>query len=224
MRDMFDSTAVDAIPTTAPMAAGYVDGDWPTYSQLRSRCPSAVLVSITVTGRAGAQVADCESGDLDPTQAAAWAAGEVAAGRQPTIYCNASTWAAVRSEVASRGLTGRVSYWIAQYDGVRTVPDGAVAKQYQSDTAQNLDYSVAADYWPGVDPPPAQPATTAEDDDVRRIIQVQGSAAQAITDGLTKRVFPDPAEELMEVRIGVVSPGVEYVTQQEWDDLPTVSG
>lgn len=152
MRTMYDSISVDAIPADAQMVAGYVDGRWPTFTALETRFPHATRVSITVLGTAGANVADCETGDLTPQGAAGWAARELAAHRRPTIYCNANTWPTVEKTLG--GIAPHVSIWLADYDGVADVPAGTVAKQYRSDTAQNLDYSVVVDYWPGVDPLP----------------------------------------------------------------------
>lgn len=154
-RIMFDSIDVANFPANPQMVAGYVDGRWPNLTALQTRFPNAVHVSITTsyTGTPGAHVIDCETGDSTPQTAAAWAKAELAAGRLPAIYCNGSTWPAVKAEVAALGITEQMAdrYWIAAYDGVATIPAGAIAKQYRSDTAQNLDYSVVADYWPGVD-------------------------------------------------------------------------
>lgn len=155
-RTLYDSTNVADIPADATMVAGYVDGKWATFPALAARFPHAVRVSITVFGWDGtgkhvpADVCDCESGDLTAAQAARWAREETQAGRQPTIYCSLSAWSTVKAAVAAVGA-GPVSYWIADYDGSAVIPAGAVAKQYRSDTNQNLDYSIVADYWPGVD-------------------------------------------------------------------------
>lgn len=157
MRTLYDSIDPSKIPADAEMVAGYVDGRWPTFlGELQSRFPDAVRVAITVTGQNGAHVADCESGDLTPAGAAAWAKIQLGSGYHPTIYTSASNWPAVRAAAAAAGLDpSQVSYWIADYDGVAELPPGAVAKQYRSDTAAELDYSVVADFWPGVDPDPS---------------------------------------------------------------------
>ena len=159
MRTMYDSVTVSAIPKTATLAAGYVDGRYANVTALRKRLPNARIVTITVLGAAGADVCDCESGDLTPPHAAAWAEREHAAGRKPTIYCLASQLGVVKREVAKVGLTGKVSYWVANYDGKPLVPAGCVAKQYADPKVHgkgNFDLSAVADYWPGVDPAPAK--------------------------------------------------------------------
>jgi len=152
-RTMYDSTDVGDIPAKATMVAGYVDGRFRTVDALRARFPKAKVVTITVLGTAGADVCDTEPGNISIPHAARWAAAEVAAGRRPTLYCMASMWNDVKAAVKAEGISGKVSYWIAQYDGKATVPAGAVAKQYADPTLSggHFDVSVVADHWPGVD-------------------------------------------------------------------------
>lgn len=168
MRLMYDSTDVAAIPAAARMVAGYIDGRYVTVPQLLARFPNAQVVRITVTGIAGAHVADVENGDLTPEQGAAWAAAEVRAHRKPSIYCNASTWPAVRAALAQQLAGGSVYFWIADYDNDPTIPAGAIAKQYSTNVAANLDTSNVAAYWPGVDPHPPT------GDDMAALMQIHG--------------------------------------------------
>lgn len=159
-RTMYDSTSPQDIPAAATMVAGYVDGRYRTVAALRKRFPHARLVTITVNGSTpSAHVIDCEPGDVTAESAAAWCAREVEAGRKPTIYCSASDWSAVKHAVAARGLTGKVSYWVADWTGSPHLPAGAVACQYADPKTSggHFDLSVAADYWPGVDPEPSPP-------------------------------------------------------------------
>lgn len=161
MRTLYDSTTVQDIPKSATMVAGYMDGKYQTVRALRARFPKAQIVTITVLGTPGAHVADVETGDLTPASGAIWAKREIQAGRKPTLYCSASLWPAVERAVRAQGISGKVSYWIAHYDDVAQIPEGAVAKQYRSTSKPNLDTSVAVDapHWPGVDPAPVTPAT-----------------------------------------------------------------
>lgn len=153
-RAMLDTVSPDRLPVDALLVGAYVDGMYANEAQVRARCPHATVVTITTRapGKPGAHVADIEAGDLTPEQGAQWAANEVKAGRLPTLYCNLSTWPEVKQHVAAHGIS--VSYWIAHYDDKPEMIPGAVAHQYVERTDQNLDYSVAADYWPGVDPAP----------------------------------------------------------------------
>ena len=166
MRLMFDSTTPErSIPADAQMVAGYVNGNWPNFPLICQRWPNAVHVSIAVTTAADAMVLDVEVGDATPADAPAWCQRQRAQGQEPTVYCNTSTWPSVRAAFHVAGV-GEPCYWLAEYDGVAQIPAGAIAKQYRSDTAQNLDYSVVADYWPGVDPPaPKEETIMATDTD-----------------------------------------------------------
>ena len=156
-RTMYDAVTVGNIPQSATMVAGYVDGNYKTVPALRRRFPKAKIVTITVLGGdLTANVVDIETGDCTPASGVAWAKRRLAAGYHPTLYMNASTWPAVKAEVHRQGLDGKVSYWVAQYDNHPVIPAGAVAKQYidHGPHGENVDISVVADYWPGVDPKP----------------------------------------------------------------------
>jgi hypothetical protein len=161
---MYDAWTIEAIPKAAKIVAGYVDGGMPNYEALCALFPHAYHVSITVTGLPNHRVVDCENGDLTPEQAAAWASAEIAAGRRPTIYCNASTWPSVQAAVAAeRRLSSLLDYWIADYNGDPAIPAGAVAHQYAS-TA--FDVSSTNGVWPmnhPKPPPTPKPKPTTED-------------------------------------------------------------
>jgi hypothetical protein len=91
------------------MAMGYADGPesaWPAEAWAELAAAGAQLVRVTVTGQAvGAEVGDCERGDLDPAGAAAWAQRELNAGhRFPVIYTDRSAKPAVIGEATSQGL------------------------------------------------------------------------------------------------------------------------
>lgn len=163
MRKMFDSTTVADLPEGGDLYAGYMDGRYRTVDGLRQRFPKAKIVTITVLGTPRADVCDTEPGNIGPAGAARWAAAEVHAGRHPTLYAMASQWKTVKEEVEKQGITGKVSYWIADYDRDPTIPAGAVAKQYLHGDLKTIgsfaysgghfDVSNVADHWPGVDPP-----------------------------------------------------------------------
>jgi len=205
-RTMYDAVTLADVPTRSPQMIGcYRDGAYANVDEARTRFPHARLVVITVTGNTlAAHVVDVERGDCSPEGGAAWAHRKVAAGQHPTIYCNSSTWPAVRSAVHALGLDGRVSYWIAEYDNRAIIPAGAVAKQYIGDHAPGYDESIVAAYWPGVDPAPTPtptpapaptpaPHPTSEVPDVF-LIQVPGDASVYATDFAsgTKWHVPNP--------------------------------
>lgn len=151
-RTMFDAIIASNPPPGAPLYAGYDDGSWPDAAALAARFPGAIVVRVTVSaGDDQGQVLDVEQGDATPAQAPGWVVRRRAAGADPTVYCNTSTWASVQEAFASAGVP-QPHYWVAQYDGNPAIPAGAVAKQYESNA--DYDTSAVADYWPGVDPSP----------------------------------------------------------------------
>lgn len=170
-RTMIDSTtAKDVQPTDVPIVAGYIDGNYDTFDELRTLVPHARHVSITIHGGAAAAlVCDTEPGNVGIAGACKWAAERVNAGHYATLYCMQSQWSTVRSELRKHlGWPKRrkVAYWVAQYDGVAKIPLTwrrlrCVAKQYASSdvpagqaghTSGHRDVSVVLGYWPGLDP------------------------------------------------------------------------
>lgn len=161
MRTMYDGVNSDAavIPTSAQLVAGYVDGFYAWTALDWARFPYAVHVQIAVHSTTDAgNVLDVEVGDATPEQAVNWVLTRRAAGMDPTVYCNMSTWAAVEAAFDTHDVP-QPHYWVAQYDGNPVIPEGAVAKQYQTTT--RWDLSSVEDYWPGVDLAP-----TEEEDDM----------------------------------------------------------
>lgn len=157
---MYDSTNQAAIPATAAIVACYMDGRYANEAQCRARFPRATVVTITVLGAAGARVADCETGDLTPASAAAWAHREIQAGRRPTVYCNLSTHPAVVRALAAYGLAfgNQVDWWGADYVGTPILLGGSVATQWID--AGGYDVSTTNGAWPLPAlpvPPPSPP-------------------------------------------------------------------
>lgn len=160
-RSMFDGITPVSVPAGAAAVAGYVGGNWPSYSALVAKYPGALHVSIAVNSGEDARVLDVEQGDATPDQAPGWAARQRAKGNPyPVIYCNTSTWPEVRAAFAAQGVPEPL-YWVAAYvtdpAQVPAIPAGAIALQYYD--FGGYDASVIADYWPGLDPVPAPPVT-----------------------------------------------------------------
>jgi hypothetical protein len=166
VRTLYDAvTAANilAADRTPAMVAGYIDrikllpwsaADWALF-------PGAVKVTIVKKASTNdGHVLDVERGDAEPVEAPGWVKIRRAAGADPTVYCNASTWPAVRAAFSAAGVS-EPHYWIAKYDGDPTIPAGAVAKQYRGDVAPGYDVSSVVDYWPGVDPAPTNGGTAA---------------------------------------------------------------
>ena len=150
-RTMYDAVTNTNIPADATLVAAYVNGHYTNYAQAVARFPHATVVGISVTARFNAGIVlDVEQGDARPDEAPDWVLMRRAAGIDPTVYCDSSTWPSVREAFTSRHLP-EPHYWIAQYDGDPTIPAGAVAKQYADPGPYDL--SSVADHWPGVDNP-----------------------------------------------------------------------
>lgn len=164
VRTAYDSTSARAIYAQHPNAQivlGYddalyawSDGDWALF-------PNAIKVHIVALATTNSgTVLDCEKGNCTPAQSVDWVLMRRRAGVDPTVYCNqhdpVTGWPAVHAAFQARGVP-EPHYWVADYDGVAEIPAGAIAKQYIGDEALNIDTSVVADYWPGVDPAPIDP-------------------------------------------------------------------
>lgn len=151
---MLDSVNAEAIPPSAQMVAGYVDGLYRWTDASWGRFPNAVKVRIAVHASTNdGVVGDVENGDMTPAQAVGWVLMRRHAGVDPTIYCSLAIWDAVRSAFRGAGVA-EPHYWIAAYPdiGPQLYP-GSVAHQYadHGPHGENYDTSVVADYWPGVD-------------------------------------------------------------------------
>jgi hypothetical protein len=150
LRRMYDSISINAIPINAQIVAGYVGGQWPTFASLAAHFPNAIRVSIAVNVLEDADVLDVERGDATPMQAVPWVQAMRNQGRTPTVYCNTSTWPAVKAAF-SIATVPLPLWWRADYNGNPALEMGEVAHQYSSGA---FDTSVVADYWPGIDDPP----------------------------------------------------------------------
>ena len=159
---MYDGIAADAAAIAkafpnAEMVGGYVDGKFvwgPAQWGLFPKAKKVLISAIPGSSEAmTADVADCETGDYTPVQAAAWAHAKRAAGYdRPTIYCSLDVTGAVRTATGSLLLGQDYDLWVAHYTGAAheiTFPDGktAAATQYQSFSF----YDISAVYdsgWP----------------------------------------------------------------------------
>ncbi len=163
-RIMFDSTSPGDIPRDAEMVAYYVDGRYAWPQAWINMFPNAVKVPISAIGVATAPVGDVEVGCIwPPANAVPWVRRARADGYDPTIYMNElNDWPAVRQAFRDAGEP-EPHYWTARYNGVRSIPDGAVARQFAHphdgdgvannpwETGKHYDLSVVADFWPGID-------------------------------------------------------------------------
>lgn len=171
MRLMYDGVTVSGLPAVgAQLVAGYTDGTWPSYAAMVDRFPALTHVSITVhaTDNVGI-VLDVEAGDATPEEAVNWVLTRRAAGVDPTVYCSVSAWPSVQAAFDTHDVV-QPYYWVAHYDGVVSLPAGAIAKQYMD--YAGYDVSIVADYWPGVDPVPTTQGADMTPDQANQLAQL----------------------------------------------------
>lgn len=193
MREMYDSVAASAIPTDAAIVAGYVDGAYVWSDSDWARFPGSRRVRIAVFANTNdGHVLDVEQGNATPAQAPGWVLQRRRAGVDATVYCSLSIWTELRNAF-TRANVAQPHWWIASYDNVKTIPVGAVAKQYADDTmvGQHYDLSAVADYWPGVDP---APNGNAGRDNMLHLVKVEGDATVWLGDRITRRKVKDDTE------------------------------
>lgn len=156
---MYDSIDPMQIPLDAQAVAGYINGSWPTFSQLAARFPKAILLSITVTGdtAAHAMAVDDEPGDVSTAGAVAWLRAAAARGTwRPCAYASASAMGGLMAAMQAAGLNlSDFRLWSAHYTGTAHICGphscGLVSRDMDgtqwTDRAlgRNLDESLLAD-------------------------------------------------------------------------------
>ena len=131
---MYDSTMPGAIPADAQLVALYRNGRFAVTAQQGAMFPARLWIDVLGTDAATASVLDIETGDATPDTVRTWCPAREAAHPYSVdrLYCNLSTWPAVRAAVAE--LTGaqqaRVRYWIANPTGAAHLVPGSDATQY----------------------------------------------------------------------------------------------
>lgn len=155
----FDGVTPEAIPAAA-LVLGYVDGDYQTYQPLVERFKDSHthVLSVTVTGTSGADLADCERGNIQPTQVAAWVESELKSGRHPGVYGSKDYIVACAAAIRARRIhPALVAWFLADYiqvapslDAVKwpeELPAGYVGWQFADSIRMNchtIDASVVS--------------------------------------------------------------------------------
>ena len=149
-RVMYDSVDPSQIPSDATAVAGYVNGHWPTFSQLTRF--HANRLSIAVNASADAACLDVETGDATPAQAPEWVRRQIARGeKRPVVYANRSTMPAVLEELHRAGIQrSAVRLWTAHYGFLHLCSSQACGAGFEADATQwtqtalgrNLDESI----------------------------------------------------------------------------------
>lgn len=160
---MADSTNPYDIPAGQfPIVAGYLDGlyAWPAAGW--NYHSSSLHFTITVgSGTLDADCADVENGDYTPEEGAAWAQRKIYQDGFAWLYFSLSLFDQVAAAVHAQGINDAQWFaWIALWDNVPQLLPSNSLKQYANPalTGRHYDLSVAADYLPGIDPLPQQPA------------------------------------------------------------------
>jgi hypothetical protein len=114
---MYDSVTISEIPVKAQAVAGYVNGRYQTFPQLKENFPHAEKLSIAVSADADAKCLDIEKGDATVAQAPAWVKRQLMRGvKRPVVYCSVSSASAVISELARYGIRrDQYRLWSAHY-------------------------------------------------------------------------------------------------------------
>lgn len=160
-RFMYDADRPGDIPRNAEMVAGYEDGSWSKWDpEWWDWFPNSKHVRISAVGATWkVHVFDVEPDAIwPPENVLPLIVTARANGLWPSVYCNQKNhWAYIRNMFRMRGLV-EPPYWVANYDGVAEIPDGAVAKQFKHPPQNNahFDLSIVADRWPGVDYMPGE--------------------------------------------------------------------
>lgn len=149
---MYDSVDVSTVPPEARAVAGYVDGNYRSFTPLVRRFyPHAHCISITVTGNNPAEVVDVETGDVRPQHAPGWVKRMLERGHwKPCIYASLSIMPEVKHYLDQVGLRrDQYRLWCADWTGHPHIPHGYDACQW-TDRAlgRNLDASLCApSFW-----------------------------------------------------------------------------
>lgn len=153
MRIMFDGLNTDArailkLSKPGDLIAYYIDGRFAWSPEEIALFPFNTHITITVFGNP-ADVADCETGDMTPKQAADWVIMQRAHGYcRPTVYRSLSVMDDIRQATGQLVMGRDWDSWVADYDNkTDSVYPGAAAKQYKSEANDDVS-AVYDDLWP----------------------------------------------------------------------------
>lgn len=180
VRTMYDAIDASKLPTGGDLYAGYVDGNWPSYSAIVKRFPGKLVVGIATNPNTN----DGIIGDGPPDNGTwsewiGWVQRRRAAGKDPWINTNQmNNWTA-GIEAFRAANVGEPHWWVADYDNNPVLPAGALMKQYASNN--DYDTSSCATYLPGIDPAPTPtpvptPAPIPVEEDDMIILYVDGTS------------------------------------------------
>ena len=148
MADSTNAQALDTVPDVDAIA-GYINGRWPTATQVTRK--DIPLVTISITAEAYADVYDVESGDLTPEDVPR----ALQTNPNGIIYCALYTWDSVKGVLS--GIDRPRPSWWAAIPGYNALYPGSIATQYTQRNGCDISI-VARPFWT-----PAQPITRDEE-------------------------------------------------------------
>lgn len=130
---MLDSITPGNLPPGADAYAGYVDGHFANVAQIRARFPGKRVLPIAVFAADDAEAADCEPGDMMPSQLPAWVKRQQARGvHRPVVYASISQMPAVLAALTAGGITrAQVRLWSAHYGAGKHICAGMDGTQWR---------------------------------------------------------------------------------------------
>lgn len=149
----FDSTNLAEIPISAPVVAGYVGGDWPTYDALLHAWPHARHISIAISPSENADCLDIENGDAQPQDAPLWWARQSHRGiHRPILYSDLANLGAVLRRMDGAGIPRSLyRIWTAHYTGTPHICEhdcfqlAGISSKATADGTQWTDFALARD-------------------------------------------------------------------------------
>lgn len=142
---MYDSVDLTQVPEHAQAVAGYVDGKWPTFSEVKRRWPNVKHLSIAVSASADAECLDIETGDATVAEAVDWLVRQERRGVVcPVFYVERSRLPELVALLMRAGVASdRYRIWSAHYTDVPHIDRGAGATQWTDHAlGLNLDESL----------------------------------------------------------------------------------
>jgi peptidoglycan hydrolase-like protein with peptidoglycan-binding domain len=159
---MFDDVDVHLLPAGAYAYAGYLDGSYANFAQVKAAHPPAHLVGIAVRACDDGDALDVEPGDAAISQAPGWVGRQHARGlARPIVYVSAANARLMIGTLTTAGIS-RPSYrlWLAHYGAGQHMCGPASCGYPQADGTQftckalgeSLDESLLADDFFGAQP------------------------------------------------------------------------
>jgi peptidoglycan hydrolase-like protein with peptidoglycan-binding domain len=160
---MFDDVDVNLLPANAYAYAGYLDGSYANFAQVKAGHPQAHLVGIAVRACDDGEALDVEPGDAAIPQAPGWVGRQHARGAaRPILYVSAGNAQLMINTLGGAGIS-RHAYrlWAAHYGSGTHICGPGTCGYPQADATQftskalgeSLDESEVADDFFGAQPP-----------------------------------------------------------------------